>query len=584
MQDDTRRLIADVWQRLRPYRKLLIISFCFLAIALPAGRLHPLFWKFVVDDILPNRDVHGLFVILGLMVGCHFLAAGASAVQEFFLEKAGQGMVRDLRVEAYAKLGAQSMRYHHDRRTGDLVTRVISDIDAMESSVLRNIAGLIEELGSFILVAAIVIALQPAIGGGVMLPLLFAFLLIKTFNARIKRVYESLRQRLGEIGTFVADRLGGVQLTQSYAKEEEEVGRFQKIVDGHYASSIDAVKARSIFFPIIGLGGFLSNVVMLGLGAFFIWRGEFTIGGLIAYRGYWWQLQSPVNTLARMSDTLQRARASARRVMELLNEPVEIKDAPQAIAWPSPQGRITFEDVSFAYVAGKTVLDHVDLHIAPGEFIAIAGSSGAGKSTLLSLVPRFFDTTSGRVLLDGNDVRDLTLHSIRSEIGLVQQETYLFNDTVLENLRYARPEATKEEVQQAACRANAHLFIDQLPEGYATLVGERGVKLSGGQKQRLSLARAFLANPTLLLLDEPTSSVEPESEELIATAIEALAAERTTLLVTHRVSLLRRAPRILFFHEHHLAADGTHATLMENCPLYRESYALWEEETVVVPM
>jgi len=573
-----RQLIADVWQRLRPYRKWLVFSVIFLLIAVPFSQLHPLFWKYVVDDVLPEEDLTKLLLVCLAMLVSYLIGTAAGTLQDFFLEKAGQGFVRDLRVEAYDKLAHQSMRYHHDRKTGDLVTRVISDVDAMENSVLRNVSGLVQEIFTFIIVAGIVIALQPVIGAFIMLPLFLAFFLIRKFNLQVKRVYESLRKRLGEIGNFVNDRLGGVQLTQSYGLESSETRRFRKVVNKHYSSAVEAIRMRALFFPLVGLGGFLSNVVMLGLGAWFIWRGEFTLGGLIAYRGYWWRLQSPINTLARMTDTLQRARAAAARVLQVLYEPVEIVDRPGAKSWSEPRGAIRFDNVHFAYRPEVPILTGIDCEIEAGEFVAIAGSSGAGKSTLLSLVPRFFDPTAGVVRLDGVDVRDLTLASIRQRVGLVQQETYLFNDTLFENIRYARPEATEEEIIEAARRANAHPFIEKLADRYETIVGERGVKLSGGQKQRISLARAFLANPLLLLLDEPTSSVEPESEELIATSIADLARERTTLLVTHRVSLLKRAPRILFLRGQHLIADGPHETLMAECDAYRQSYSLWEAE------
>jgi ATP-binding cassette subfamily B protein len=431
---------------------------------------------------------------------------------------------------------------------------------------------------TFFIVAGIVIALQPVIGLVVIMPLTFAFIVIRKFNREVREVYQKLRAQLGEIGTFVHDRLGGVQLIQGFGREKEETRLFAGAVGGHYRNALRALRMRCLFFPLVGLGGFLSNVFMLGLGVWFIWRGEFTLGGLIAYRGYWWRLQSPINSLARMSDTLQRARASAERVMGLLAEPVEIVNQPGARAPETMRGELEFVGVDFAYQPDKPILRGVGFRVAPGEFVAIAGASGAGKSTLLGLVPRFFDVTAGAVRVDGLDVREWELHSLRRRMGLVQQETYLFNETIAENIRYPRPDATDEEVVQAARQANAHGFIEGLPQGYATRVGERGVKLSGGQKQRLSLARAFLSNPAILLLDEPTSAVEPESEELIAAAIVALARERTTLLVTHRVSLLQRAPRILFFHAGMLLADGSHRDLLRTCPDYARSYSLWVAE------
>ena len=349
---------------------------------------------------------------------------------------------------------------------------------------------------------------------------------------------------------------------------------------------MSALRVRTTFVPAVGVLGFLSNVVMLGMGVWFIWRGEFTLGGLIAYRGYWWRLQSPISTLARMTDTLLRAKAAARRVVEVLDTPIEVIDRPGAPPLGPGVGEIEFQDVRFHYKSGPAVLEGITFRVAPGELVAIAGTSGAGKTTLLNLVPRFFDPSAGRILVDGQDLRNVTLDSLRAQIGIVLQETYLFNATIRENISYARPEGTPEEIEAAARRAQAHSFIMQLPRDYETLVGERGVKLSGGQKQRLSIARAFLFDPRILILDEPTSSVEPETEALIQTSLEELSASRTTLVVTHRIAFLRKARRILFLRHGRVEADGDHETLRLTCPSYAAAYDLWEaaerEERAVI--
>ena len=573
---DTKRLIERTWRFLRPYRGYLVLSLGFLCVGAPLAQVHPLIWKYVVDDVLLKRNAAGLWVALVVMLGSQLLATLFAALQSYYIDKAGQGFVRDVRNAVFAHLEGQSMDYHHERHTGDLVARVISDVDAMETSVLGNLSDLLSEMVTFFVVAGVVIWLQPVIGLCVMIPLALSYLVVRQFSNRVKRIYEAVRARLGDIGSFVHDRLAGVQLAQSFAQVGREQKAFAAVTQAHYDQSVKALRARNAFFPAVGILGFVSNVVMLGMGVWFIWRGEFTLGGLIAYRGYWWRLQSPISTLARMTDTLQRAKAAAHRVIEVLNTPVDVKDLPGAVPLRAGAGEIEFEDVEFRYKSGPAVLQGVSLRVAPGELVAIAGTSGAGKTTLLNLVPRFFDPSAGKVLIDGQDVRGVTLDSLRAQIGMVLQETYLFNASIRENLSYARPEATFEDIQAAAQRAHADSFITELPCGYETLVGERGVKLSGGQKQRLSIARAFLHDPRILLLDEPTSSVEPETEALIQASLEELSAARTTLVVTHRISFLRRARRILFLRHGRVEADGDHETLLLTSESYAAAYDVWE--------
>ena len=583
-----RELAGRIWSRLQPYRKRIFWALTLLVLAVPFINFHPLVWGFVADALVEKTLTPGVLAVwLVVMFLTYLVGLGAGAVQSFLLEKTGQAFVRDIRAELFSKFESQSLAYHRDRSSGELVTRITSDVDAMEQSVLQGLTSLLEEIVTFFVVAGMVLWISPVVGAASILPLAFAFIFIRKYNRRVKSIYAGVRKKLGNIGSFVQDRLAGILVTQSFGREGDESADFKENADGFYESSVKASRLRNTYFPIVSVFGFINNLIMLGAGAWLIMNGSnlFTLGALIAYRGFWWRLQSPIRTIAQTSDILQRARAAATRIMELLDEPVVITDRKGAGSLGDSEGAIDFADVRFSYVAGMPVLDGVSFSIRPGEFVAVAGGSGSGKSTLLNLIPRFYDVDAGSVAIDGRDIKDVTLASLRKQTAYVGQDNYLFDGTVRENLGYGRPGATEKEIFTAAESANAHDFILALPQGYGTQVGQNGVKLSGGQRQRLSLARAFLTVPRILLLDEPTASVEPESESLIHDAIlsRTRGGEGTTVLVTHRIDLLRQAPRILFLEKGKLAADGVHEDLVGQCPAYAEAYHRWEiEESAIV--
>lgn len=578
-----RELAGKIWARLRPYRSRMAWALLLLVLAVPFINFHPLVWGFVADGLVEGNLTPTLLLgWLAAMLGAYLIGLGVNALQSYLLEKIGQAFVRDIRAELFAKFQNQSIRYHRDHSTGELVTRITSDVDAMEQSVLQGLTSLLEEIVTFIVVAAMVIWLSPVVGLASIIPLGFAFIFIRKYNRKVRQVYASVRERLGGIGAFVQDRLAGILVTKSFGREGQEAVRFQHNTDEFYEASVKASRLRNTFFPIVSLFGFANNLIMLGLGAWLIMSGSqtFTVGALLAYRGFWWRLQSPIRTIAQTSDILQRARAAATRIMELLDQPIEITNSPKAKNLTTTKGKLEFDQVSFSYAAGNRILNDLSFSVPAGGFVAVAGGSGSGKSTLLNLAPRFFDVDQGVIRLDGTDIREATLTSLRQQIGYVGQDHYLFDGTIRENLVYGAPSSGREELIKATNMANAHEFILSLPDGYDTRVGQNGVKLSGGQRQRLSLARAFLTEPSLLLLDEPTASVEPESESLIHNSILQRTVDGigSTILVTHRVDLLRKAPRILFLESGRIMADGKHEALVSTCPDYRDAYHRWELE------
>jgi ABC-type multidrug transport system fused ATPase/permease subunit len=529
-----------------PYRTTVSWGMVCLVLSVAAELYPPLVWQKVIDVGLAQRDWGYIVWQLLLLVVIFGIGQIFSAIRGVLLERAGQQLTYDLRLRLYRRLQAQSLQFYSNRRTGDLLSRLTTDVENVQDVLVKGTDSILANALRIVGVASIFIYLQPMLGLMVLIPMVLVGIFLRHYNQRVRPVYRAAREQLGLMSAKLADNLGGMRVVQSFAQERREDTELGKLGRYLYDQQVDAVKLRNRIFPFIRWIANFGNVIMLGGGVWFIMQGQFTIGGLLAYRGYGRYFYGPIDDLVNINDLVQRAAAAGRRIFEVLDTPMTIQDAPDSVPLPTPlQGAVRFENVSFGYDASRPVLRNVNLEIMPGERVAILGPSGAGKSTLLTLVARFYDPTGGRVLVDGHDLREVTLQSLRSQIAQVQQETFLFTASALENLRYGRSDASLEEVEAATRAANAHAFLSALPQGYDTLVGERGVRLSGGQRQRLAVARALLVHAPLLLLDEPTSAVEPESEALIVQALERLMEGRTTLIVSHRLSLARSADRVV---------------------------------------
>ncbi|MGI4789023.1 MAG: ABC transporter ATP-binding protein [Janthinobacterium lividum] len=548
---------------LRPYKLTILAGFTCLLVSVVLELSPPLVWKVIVDDVIVRREFAKLWpcvVALTLMQGgSTFL----SAVRTRLLESVGQKFVYDLRNTLYDKLSHQSLAYFNEARTGDLMSRASSDVDAVSEVVIQGTDSVIANFLRLAGVGIIFCALNLKLGLATLLPILVVGILLKLFNKRVKGIYKGARAKLGLVNAKLQDNLSGIRVIKAFAREDAEQKSFEQINRRYLQENLDAIKLRATFFPFVRWIASFGNTITIGYGAWLILHGQFTVGGLIAYRGYGRYFFGPIDDLTQINDTVQRGNAAAERLFQVLDAPVSVTDAPDAQPLPHIDGEIVFDRVSFWYREGtRPVLDNLSLRIPAGQTAALVGESGAGKSTIFALVSRFWDPDSGQVRIDGHALTDITQTSLRRQIASVQQETFLFGASVAENIRYARPDATDPEVEDAARSANAHGFITELPDGYNTLVGERGVKLSGGQRQRISVARAFLADPRILLLDEATSAVEPESERVIQDAIERLMRGRTTILAAHRLSTVRNADIIFVFAAGQLVEQGTHAELM----------------------
>ncbi len=548
------------------------------------------------------------FALLGSalvwLYAVYLVGEGFGTLATNLMNRVAQKFILGFRNTIYHKLQTQSLGYLQRQRLGDLMSRAIGDIDEIQSFIVNSIDVIIGEGCMWILSVVIVLMLDWKVSVISMSPLIVVYVLLRIFNQRVAPIYKAARERAGDVSTRLQENLSGVVVIKIFNREKQEAQRFRTATERYYDQQIRAVNARSVYFPFARAVGFFSNVFMIGVGGYSILSGgSFTLGKLLAFRAYWWRLFGPIQTLARVNDMVQRASAAGRRVFEVLDAPDELPDAPDAIRMPAIRGEMELRNVSFSYgeVANRdtgvspvivaqqsgngqslvsqrtqhgtsassveprdarvtpapTVLEDVSIRIEPGKTVALCGPSGSGKSTILNLLLRFYDPTVGSVTLDGTDLRKIQRYSLRSHFALVQQETFLFNESILDNIRYGHGEATMEQVIAAAKAANAHGFISKLPRGYETEVGERGVRLSGGQKQRISIARAFLANPQVLLLDEPTSSVEPDSEAAIIAALDRLMEGRTTVITSHRPSLILQADMVSVIEDGRVTERGT---------------------------
>ena len=602
---------------LRPYRGTIAIGLVALLLSVPCELFPAMVWMYVTDQLIQEKStsavLHGLISFKGAIVGKFALLGSAVAwlliiyligevfqtLQQNLLNRVAQRFIFHLRNQVYHKLQSQSLGYLQRQRTGDLMSRAMGDVDEVQNFIVSGIDVIVGEGLLWIATVSIVLAADWRVGIASLAPLVLVYVLLRVFNRRVKPIYAAVRDRAGDVSTRLQENLSGVVVIKIFNREKHEAERFRTATEGLYEQQVRAVNARSLYFPFARAVGFLSNVAMIGMGGYFILKdGSFTVGKLVLFRAYWWRLFGPVQTLARVNDMVQRAMAAARRVFEVLDAPDELPDAQGAVAVERVRGAMELRGVSFTYPmegsgvrvqgSGKAaeakmgtavisslnpeartlnppqVLHDLSLRIEPGQTVALCGPSGSGKSTVLNLLVRFYDPTAGVVTLDGRDVRSIRRDSLRRHFALVQQETFLFDDSILDNIRYGLPEATMEQVIAAAKAANAHGFISKLPNGYDTKVGERGVRLSGGQKQRISIARAFLANPTILLLDEPTSSVEPDSEAAIIAALDRLMAGRTTVVTSHRPSLINNADYVYVIEAGQVTEAGTPGQLAGN--------------------
>jgi ATP-binding cassette subfamily B protein len=536
-----------------------------------ANLLTPQLLRVLIDQGISQLDMNRVFQVAAALVGVAIVRGLFNFLQGYWTEVTSQGVAYDLRNAIFEKLQNLSFSYHDRAQTGKLMTRMTSDVELVRHFVGQGFLQLISALTLLIgtLIIMFVMNWQLALAIVALLPAIMVILTM--FIRQIMPASKRVQQKLGALNTILQENIAGIRVVKAFAREEYESARYYDQNKELLDENVNLVGIFSKFFPVIFFIANLGTVLILWIGGMQVIGGQLTLGVLVAFTGYLGFLLMPMFMMGMIGAMMSRAEASAQRVFEVIDAESEVQDLPGAKPLPKVDGRISFEDVCFRYIGGEqNVLTDVSFVVEAGQTVAILGETGSGKSTIINLIPRFYDVTEGRVTIDGHDVRELTLSSLRSQVGIVLQETTLFSGSIRENIAYGRPDATLNDVVEAAKAAQAHDFIIDQPDGYDTLVGERGVGLSGGQKQRVAIARALLVDPRVLILDDSTSSVDAETEYKIQQALENLMEDRTSFIIAQRISTVRDADVILLLDNGKLVAHGTHDELLQSSELYAE--------------
>lgn len=558
---------------LRPYRARLALAVC--CMVLLAACTAALAWalKPALDEALSGKNPELVYLIPLLVIVLYAIKGLAYYGQAYLMGYIGQRVIFDLRNQLYEKIIAQSLSFFAHRKTGELLARVSYDTTLVQAAVSTAVTALMRDTISILFLLVVVFVQDWLLALIAMLVFPAVVYPIARFGKKMRRATLDGQVAMGELTSLMEETVGGIRVVKAFGMEPYERERFRAFTSQFLKHQLKVFRVHALSFPIMEfLAGFGIAGILL-YGGLRVSAGETTPGTLISFLAAALMLYEPVKRLSRANNQVQQGLAAAERVFEILDAPVEIMDRPDAVELPPFSESIDFEHVDLIYPgSNKKVLSNINLHIASGEVVALVGSSGAGKTSLVNLVPRFMDVSSGTVKIDGHDVRDVTQESLRRQIALVTQEIILFNDTVFNNIAYGYGSIDMERVEQAARAANAHDFIMQLPDGYQTMVGERGVILSGGQRQRLSLARALLKDAPILILDEATSSLDTESERLVQQAIDRLMQGRTVIVIAHRLSTIRHADRIVVMHQGRVVQTGTHDMLLSSGGRYAELY------------
>lgn len=561
-------------QYLKPYRQEVPIALSLVAIGAATQSVGPFLIGWSIDHLISQGNLRGLMLMLVLLVIIYLGGVLAIRQQIYRVGWIMQRLLAQLRLDLFRKIQSLPVSFFDRSEAGDLMSRLLNDVSVVNQAFGQTIAQMLGNLFSLvgIVVAMLLINLRLGLVSNLVVPVM---IFTTSFFARWARGrFRVTRQTIGELSTKLEEDIGSVREAQAFNRVQLNITEFKALNAANRDANVDAVAITAAFLPSIDFLNTLATAGVLVYGGYLAVNGAATVGTVTAFLLYVQQFFRPIQILSQFYTQAQSALAAVERIFMLLDEPSALNDAPDAIAMPSIQGEVSFEQVSFGYNSNQLVLKGVNLHAKPGEMIALVGATGAGKSTIVNLILRFYDVTSGVVKIDGIDIRKATQASLRHQLGLVLQDNILFSGTVAENIGFGRPQATQAEIAAAAKVANVHEFITTLPQGYNTILGERGASLSQGQRQLISIARAVLVNPRILILDEATSSIDTRTEALVQEAIDRLLADRTSFVIAHRLSTVTQADQVLVIGQGQIVERGTHAELMAQHGVYANLYAL----------
>ena len=562
------RLLAYI----KPYTRRLALAVVCIIMAAGANLYLPWIIKDMIDDVLMSKDMVMLNLIAAGILVVMFTRGVFYYGQSYLVSYVGQRVIIDVRSVLFRKFQRMPLSYYDKQQTGTVMSYITNDVAVMQSAIVDNLIELVTEGSILIGSLAMMIYLDWKLSLLTLMTIPLVGFAMKIFGRKLKRSSTVIQERVAEITSLLQESISAIRVVKSFVRESYEIKRFEEQNWRNFQAAMKNVKLSSLLTPTVEFLAAIAVTFIVWFGGYEVVNGVITAGELVAFLTYAVNLANPVKRFSRVYAAIQKAMAAADRVFAVMDLNEKITDVPNAKPLPPIKGKVEFKDITFSYKEGQPAIQHISLKAEPGQMIALVGPSGSGKSTIANLIPRFYDVDSGVITIDDHDIRQVTADSLREQIGLVPQETMLFSTSVMENIRYGRLDATDEEVIEAAKAANAEEFIKELPEGYDTKLGERGLNLSGGQRQRLAIARAILKNPRVLILDEATSALDTESEKIVQDALDNLMVGRTSFVIAHRLSTIFNADQIFVVENGHLREHGTHEELLAAGGLYSNLY------------